>query len=376
MPGYEHVERGGRRDRTQHHHAPRARAAAARRRARAARRGRRARRRRRRRAGSGTWCSWTARSPASWCEPRCCARSATTRTRARSRCSSRAPTGCRSAATTTASRAPGSPWQALRYERQLELKHELVDDALRRIGHLDGFELEPIVPAAEPWRYRNKMEYSFGDLRGRNARARVPRARALGRGRRRARLHARVRAQQRGPQPGPRLVRGARPGRDGPPHAGGASCATSSCARAGGPASCRCASSRRRASSSTRSSVRRCCAAHPGADVLWTRTNRLAEVTQGGDTEVLAGSAVLHEELCDLRFRISPEAFFQTNTETAELLYGLARDYAQLTGQRARATTSTAASGRSAWRSPCAPARCGAWTSCTRRSPTRSRTRA
>ena len=66
--------------------------------------------------------------------------------------------------------------------------------------------------------------------------------------------------------------------------------------------------------------------------MLWTRTDRLAEVTQGGDTEVLAGSAVLHEELCDLRFRISPEAFFQTNTETAELLYGLARDYAQLTG--------------------------------------------
>ena len=73
-------------------------------------------------------------------------------------------------------------------------------------------------------------------------------------------------------------------------------------------------------------------AAHPGADVLWTRTDRLAEVTQGGDTEVLAGAAALHEELCDLRFRISPEAFFQTNTETAELLYGLARDYAELPG--------------------------------------------
>jgi 23S rRNA (uracil1939-C5)-methyltransferase len=73
-------------------------------------------------------------------------------------------------------------------------------------------------------------------------------------------------------------------------------------------------------------------AADPNADVLWTRTDRLAEVTQGGDTEVLAGSAVLHEELCDLRFRISPEAFFQTNTETAELLYELAREYAHLSG--------------------------------------------
>jgi 23S rRNA (uracil1939-C5)-methyltransferase len=73
-------------------------------------------------------------------------------------------------------------------------------------------------------------------------------------------------------------------------------------------------------------------AAHPRADVLWTRTDALAEASHGGDTQVLAGSAVLHEELCDLRFRISPEAFFQTNTETAELLYGLARDYAALRG--------------------------------------------
>ena len=35
-------------------------------------------------------------------------------------------------------------------------------DALQRIGRLDGYELEPIVPAVEQWRYRNKLEYSFG----------------------------------------------------------------------------------------------------------------------------------------------------------------------------------------------------------------------
>ena len=57
---------------------------------------------------------------------------------------------------------PGAPWQVLPYERQLEAKQAQVDDALRRIGRLDGFELEPIVEAAEPWRYRNKLEYSFG----------------------------------------------------------------------------------------------------------------------------------------------------------------------------------------------------------------------
>ena len=152
---------------------------------------------------------------------------------------------------------PGSPWQELRYERQLELKHGLVDDAMRRIGHLDEFELEPIVPTAEPWRYRNKMEYSFGTSEDGTL--------ALG-------FHRRGRwdvvddardcmlASERS-NAVRNLVRdwcsAARPGRDGPPHPGGASCETWSCARAGGPASFRSASSRQRASSSTRSSVRR-----------------------------------------------------------------------------------------------------------------------
>ena len=57
---------------------------------------------------------------------------------------------------------PGAPWQVLPYERQLEVKQAQVDDALRRIGKLDGFELEKIVPAVQQWRYRNKLEYSFG----------------------------------------------------------------------------------------------------------------------------------------------------------------------------------------------------------------------
>ena len=57
---------------------------------------------------------------------------------------------------------PGVAWQVIPYERQLEIKRAQVDEALRRIGHLDGFELEEIVPALEQWRYRNKLEYSFG----------------------------------------------------------------------------------------------------------------------------------------------------------------------------------------------------------------------
>src|SRR4051794_41697600 len=59
-------------------------------------------------------------------------------------------------------RHPGAPWQVLPYERQLEVKTEQVAEALTRIGKLAGFEQEPIVPALEQWRYRNKLEYSFG----------------------------------------------------------------------------------------------------------------------------------------------------------------------------------------------------------------------
>src|SRR4051794_5637081 len=50
---------------------------------------------------------------------------------------------------------PGAPWQVLPYERQLEVKHAQVVEALRRIGHLD-IDVEPIVPAVQEWRYRNK----------------------------------------------------------------------------------------------------------------------------------------------------------------------------------------------------------------------------
>ena len=86
--------------------------------------------------------------------------------RERSRSCGRAATGSRDAASTAASRVPGAPWQELPYELQLSHKRDQVADALRRIGGLEGFDLEPAEPAVEPWRYRNKLEYSFGDRDG------------------------------------------------------------------------------------------------------------------------------------------------------------------------------------------------------------------
>src|SRR5690242_12608644 len=61
---------------------------------------------------------------------------------------------------------PGAPWQGLAYEEQLRHKHSQVEDALTRLGGLEGFELDEILPALEQWRYRNKLEYSFGEHDG------------------------------------------------------------------------------------------------------------------------------------------------------------------------------------------------------------------
>src|SRR6476646_5521967 len=61
---------------------------------------------------------------------------------------------------------PGAPWQGLVYEEQLRHKQQQVEDALVRLGGLSGFELEEIEPAVEQWRYRNKLEYSFGERDG------------------------------------------------------------------------------------------------------------------------------------------------------------------------------------------------------------------
>jgi 23S rRNA (uracil1939-C5)-methyltransferase len=55
----------------------------------------------------------------------------------------------------------GCRFQDLAYEAQVAAKHDQVRDALQRIGGLADPPLEPIVPAEEIFHYRNKLEYSF-----------------------------------------------------------------------------------------------------------------------------------------------------------------------------------------------------------------------
>src|SRR5512145_2316105 len=55
----------------------------------------------------------------------------------------------------------GCRFQDLAYESQLAAKEQQVRDALVRIGRIPEPPLEPIVPAASLYGYRNKLEYSF-----------------------------------------------------------------------------------------------------------------------------------------------------------------------------------------------------------------------
>jgi len=211
---------------------------------------------------------------------------------------------------------PGAPWQGLPYERQLHCKQEQVDEALRRIGDLEGFELEEIVPAAEQWRYRNKLEYSFGETGeeltlGFHARGRwdltvdVDDCHLASEMGNEARNAVREWAREESlPAYDARTGRGV---------------LRNLAVREG----------RRTGQVQTRLVTAKARFPRPPVD-LHTIVEGEAGGTDG-PTGVL-GEERLREELCGLRFAMSHGAFFQTNTEMAERLYAVAAEYAGLSG--------------------------------------------
>jgi 23S rRNA (uracil1939-C5)-methyltransferase len=223
---------------------------------------------------------------------------------------------------------PGAPWQVLPYERQLREKEAQVRDALERLGGFEDPPVEPIVPAEQELRYRNKVEYSFGESEGGElllgfhrpgrwdlidpvsddvlASERVQEVRAAAEAwARREGLSAYDRSDHTG------LLRNlvVREGR-----------------RTGELQA-------RLVTSPGELRVEELAAALPADSLLWTRAAGVAETTRDGSTQVVRGREHIEEELLGLRFRISPDAFFQTNTEMAERLYGTAAELAGLSGR-------------------------------------------
>ncbi len=59
----------------------------------------------------------------------------------------------------------GCTWQHIPYEKELEYKSSHVSDHFQRIGGFHDIATQPVIGAPEPFYYRNKMEYTFGDRR-------------------------------------------------------------------------------------------------------------------------------------------------------------------------------------------------------------------
>jgi 23S rRNA (uracil1939-C5)-methyltransferase len=211
---------------------------------------------------------------------------------------------------------PGAPWQSLPYEEQLRHKQSQVQDSLVRLGGLDGFELEAIEPAVEQWRYRNKLEYSFGERDGELV---------LG-------FHARGRwdlivdaedcqlASERNNARRNELRDWARSESLSPyDRRSGTGILRNLAIREG----------RRTGQLQSRLVTSPAEIPRPPVDL-----HTIVEGGSGGTdgpTGVL-DAEYLEEELAGLRFRISHGAFFQTNTEMAERLYGIAAEMAGLSG--------------------------------------------
>ena len=224
----------------------------------------------------------------------------------------------------------GCRFQDLSYDVQVETKERWVADSLQRLAGLAAPPLEPIVPAAAIFGYRNKMEYSFtpteaGPALGLHRAGRwdevLPLERChlvsdlgnavrntLGEWAREERLPAYDQATaegylrhvvvREGRNTGQVLVQ----------------LVTSDGERF------------------DREHLIEVLTAFPEVrSIHWAVNPGVAEVTNL-PTELLWGEDAIEEAIGGLRFRVRPNAFLQTNTEMAEQLYALAAEFASLTG--------------------------------------------
>jgi 23S rRNA (uracil1939-C5)-methyltransferase len=225
----------------------------------------------------------------------------------------------------------GCRFQDLAYEAQTAAKQAQVEEALRRIGGLDAPPIEPIVPAEEVFHYRNKLEYSFtqlddGPAIGFHKAGRWDEVLEIERCwlttdlgnavRNRVREWARAErlvAYDQADQSGYLRHLVVREGRNT------GQVLVQLVTAAGEKFDTGHFVDVLREFPEVRS-------------IHWAENTSAAEVTNV-PTQLLWGEEAIEEELCGLRFRVRPNAFLQTNTRMAECLYGLAREYAALSGQ-------------------------------------------
>src|SRR5918995_932265 len=224
----------------------------------------------------------------------------------------------------------GCRFQDLAYEVQVASKDEQVRDALKRIGGIADAPPEPIVPAESVFFYRNKLEYSFtetpsGPALGFHKAGRWDEVLEVERCWLTTDLGNAIR----------NVVRdwAREEGLEAYDQADGTGYLRHLVVREGrntGQVLVQLVTARgeRFETGYFVELLRR----FPEVrSIHWSVNESPAEVTNL-PTTLLWGEEAIEEQLGGLRFRVRPNAFLQTNTAMAERIYGLAREYAGLTG--------------------------------------------
>ena len=224
----------------------------------------------------------------------------------------------------------GCRFQDLAYDAQLEAKQEQVRDALRRIGGLAEPPVEPIVPAESEFFYRNKLEYSFtqtpaGPAPGLHRAGRRDEVLPIEQCWLTTELGNAIRNAVREWARSDRLVAYDQEGQTGYLRhlvvREGRNTGQALVQLVTGPGE----------KFDTGGFVDVLRVFPEVRSIHWAVNETPAEVTNL-PTRLLWGEEAIEEELCGLRFRVRPNAFLQTNTAMAERLYGVAREFAALTG--------------------------------------------
>jgi len=225
----------------------------------------------------------------------------------------------------------GCRFQDLAYEAQVEAKHAQVGDALRRIGGFADPPLEEILPAAEIFHYRNKLEYSFTQLEdgptlGLHRAGRWDEVLQIDNCWLTTDVGNAIRNAVREWARGDKLV-----AYDQAEHTGYLRHLVVREARNTGQVLVQLVTSPGE-KFDTGGFVDTLRQFPDVRSIHWSINEGQAEVTTNLPTQLLWGEEAIEEQLCGMRFRVRPNAFLQTNTLMAEKLYETAREFAALTG--------------------------------------------
>jgi 23S rRNA (uracil1939-C5)-methyltransferase len=224
----------------------------------------------------------------------------------------------------------GCRFQDLAYDAQVAAKEQWVADSLQRLAGLAAPPLEPIVPSASQFGYRNKMEYSFaqhdgGPTLGLHRAGRWDEVLQIDKCWLTTDLGNAIRNRMREWAREEKLQ-----AYDQETHEGYLRHLVVREGRNTGQALVQLVTAR--GERFDRERLIEVLTEFPEVrSIHWSVNSGVAEVTNL-PTEVIWGEDAIEEQIGGLRFRVRPNAFLQTNTEMAEQLYGIAREFAGLQG--------------------------------------------